>query len=313
MDKKIAEAQQVLKALGLPSAQQNHMAALTLLALAGLGPDDPWKKAQRIRCGVSNEIMAFMAERYQQEYKPNTRETVRRQVLHQLVQAKVADYNPFEPDLPTNSPHAHYAISEAALAVLKTFGTKQWDDAVAGFIAEHGALTETYSKHRSTGKLVPITLPDGRKIELSPGKHNKVQKAIVEEFAPHFAPGCRLLYIGDTAKKNIIMDTKTLSEFGLSANDHDKLPDVVLWDVKRKWLFLVEAVTSHGPMSPKRVFELKERLKGSKVGAVYVSAFPNMREFKKHANDISWETEVWLADMPYHMIHFNGDRFIGPR
>ena len=313
MDKKITEAQQALKALGLPPAQQNHMAALTLLALVGLGPDDSWKKAQRIRCGVSNEVMTFMAERYQQEYKPNTRETVRRQVLHQFVQAKVADYNPFEPNLPTNSPRAHYAISEAALAVLKTFGTKQWDDAVATFVAEHGTLTGAYSKHRSTGKLVPITLPSGQKIELSPGKHNEVQKAIVEEFAPRFAPGSHLLYIGDTAKKSVIMNTEILSKLGLSTSDHDKLPDVILWDVKRKWLFLVEAVTSHGPISPKRVFELAERLKESKVGVVYVSAFPDMREFKKHANDISWETEVWLADVPDHMIHLNGDRFIGPR
>ena len=313
MDKKITEAQQALKALGLPSTQQNHIAALTLLALVGLGPDDPWKNARRIRCGVSNEIMAFMAERYQQVYKPNTRETVRRQVLHRFVQAKVADYNPFEPNLPTNSPRAHYTISESALAVLKSFGTKQWNDAVAIFIAEHGALAKTYSKHRSTGKLVPITLPDGRKIDLSPGKHNKVQKAIVEEFAPRFASDSRLLYIGDTAKKSVIMDTETLSGIGLSASDHDKLPDVVLWDVRRKWLFLVEAITSHGPMSPKRVLELEEWLRTSKVGVVYVSAFPNMREFKKHANDISWETEVWLADMPDHMIHFNGDRFLGPR
>lgn len=77
------------------------------------------------------------------------------------MQTKVADYNPFEPNLPTNSPRAHYAISKSTLAVLKSFGTKQWNDAVAIFIAEHGALAKTYSKHRSTDKLVPITLPDG--------------------------------------------------------------------------------------------------------------------------------------------------------
>ncbi|MFS2517149.1 MULTISPECIES: BsuBI/PstI family type II restriction endonuclease [Parabacteroides] len=29
--------------------------------------------------------------------------------------------------------------------------------------------------------------------------------------------------------------------------------------------------------------------------------------------DIAWETEVWIAENPGHMIHFNGDRFIGPR
>ena len=234
MDKKVTEAQQALKALGLPPAQQNHMAALTLLALVGLKPDDPWQNAQRIRCGVSNEIMAFMTEHYQREYKPNTRETVRRQVLHQFVQGQVANYNPFEPNLPTNSPRTHYAISEAALAVLQTFGTKQWDDAVVRFKTEYGALAETYAKHRSTGKLVPITLPDGQEIELFPGKHNKVQKAIVEDFSPRFAPGSRLLYIGDTAKKNVIMEIEILSGLGLSTNDHDKLPDVVLWDEERE-------------------------------------------------------------------------------
>lgn len=313
MVSRIEEAQQVLKALGLPAAQQNEISALTLLALAGLGPKDPWKAAKRSRCGVSNEIMAFMADRYSKTYKPNTRETVRRQVLHQFVQAQLADYNPFEPDLPTNSPRAHYAITEAALPVIQSFGSPAWEGAAAQFIAAHGSLATTYARHRSAGKLVPLALPDGRIVELSPGKHNEVQKAIVEQFAPRFAPGARLLYLGDTAKKNIIMEADALAELGLSTSDHDKLPDVVLLDRERNWLFLIEAVTSHGPMSPKRVFELEERLKGSKAGPVFVSAFPDMAEFRKHMRDIGWETEVWIAEIPDHMIHFNGDRFLGPR
>ena len=313
MDKRITEAQEVLKALGLPTAQQNEISALTLLALSGIAPADPWAKATRARRTVSKDIMAFIAEKYRKTYAPNTRETVRRQVLHQFVQARVADYNPFEPDLPTNSPRAHYAISESALLALKAYGSKKWADAAAQFVTDNGSLAATYASHRSSGKLVPLLLPDGRKIELSPGKHNQVQKAIVEDFAPRFAPGAELLYIGDTAKKNVVMDAKTLAELGLSVSDHDKLPDVVLLDRKRDWLFLIEAVTSHGPMSPKRVFEIQERLKGGKVGPVYVSAFPDMTEFRKHMKDIAWETEVWIAEIPDHMIHFNGDRFLGPR
>jgi len=313
MAKRIEEAQQILKTLGLPVAQQNEVSALTLLALAGIGPEDSWKKASRQRCGVSNEIMAFMADRYGKSYKPNTRETVRRRVLHQFVQAHLADYNPFEPDLPTNSPRAHYALTEDALPVIQSFGSLAWEGAAAQFIAAHGSLATTYARHRSAGKLVPLTLPDGKKIELSPGKHNEVQKAIIEDFAPRFAPGARLLYIGDTAKKNIVMETKILASLGLAVNDHDKLPDVVLWDEHKQWLFLIEAVTSHGPMTPKRVFELEERLKGSKAGPVFVSAFPDMGEFRKHMKDIGWETEVWIAEIPDHMIHFNGDRFMGPR
>jgi type II restriction enzyme len=104
-----------------------------------------------------------------------------------------------------------------------------------------------------------------------------------------------------------------VAALGLSASDHDNLPDVVLFDEARNWLFLIEAVTSHGPMSPKRVFEIEARLKGGKAGPVFVSAFPDMAEFRKHMKDIAWETEVWIAEIPDHMIHFNGDRFLGPR
>lgn len=78
-------------------------------------------------------------------------------------------------------------------------------------------------------------------------------------------------------------------------------------------LFLIEAVTSHGPVSPKRLLELEAFLKDCKVGKVYVTAFPDMAEFKKHSGNIAWETEVWLMEVPDHMIHFNGDRFMGPR
>jgi type II restriction enzyme len=302
-----------LKNLGLPTAQQNEISALTLLALVGLGPDDKWSDATRSRRSVSKGIMAFIAEQFGKNYAANTRETFRRQVLHQFMQARIAEYNPFEPNLPTNSPRAHYAISDDALIVIKTYGTKAWAGAVAQFIAEHGSLANTYAKHRSTGTLVPITLPDGSKIELSPGKHNDVQKAIIEQFAPRFAPEAKLLYIGDTAKKNVIMDAATLATLGLGADDHDKLPDVVLFDQKKKWLFLIESVTSHGPMSPKRVFEIEERLRNDQVGPIYVSAFPDMAEFRKHMRDIAWETEVWIVEIPDHMIHFNGDRFLGPR
>ncbi|WP_283240947.1 BsuBI/PstI family type II restriction endonuclease, partial [Vibrio parahaemolyticus] len=93
---------------------------------------------------------------------------------------------------------------------------------------------------------------------------------------------------------------------------HDKLPDVVVYDEKRQWLFLIEAVTSHGPVSPKRWLELEKALNGCSVGRVYVTAFPHRVEFRKNAADIAWETEVWIADNPDHMIHFNGDRFLGP-
>lgn len=309
---KIEEAREILKSLGLPTAQQNEMSALTLLALCGLRPNDNWSKACRDSLTVTKGIMAFIAQEYGRRYAPNTRETFRRQALHQFVQARIADYNPDSPDLPTNSPRAHYALTKAALKVVRAYGTRRWRAAVNQFISQQGQLLTIYQKNRA-GRLVPVRLPDGVKLELSPGKHNELQAAVVEAFAPRFAPGAHLLYLGDTAKKNLFVDIALLSTLGLSISEHDKLPDVVLYDPKRKWLFLIEAVTSHGPMTPKRVVELEKMFADCKAGCVYVSAFLSFTEFRKHSRQIAWETEVWIAEMPDHLIHFNGDRFLGPR
>ena len=167
-----------------------------------------------------------------------------------------------------------------------------------------GALSERYERERERN-LVPVTLPGGRELRLSPGRHNEMQKAVVEEFAPRFAPGARLLYLGDTARKDLLVDEAGLAELGIPITDHDKLPDVMLHDAERNWLFLVEAVTSHGPVTPKRVFELEDMLSVCAAGAVYVSAFPDFGEFRKHMKAIAWETEVWLCDAPDHMIHYD--------
>lgn len=309
---KIEEAQEILKALGLPPAQYNEMAALTFLAICNIKENDKWAKATRQSLGVTKGIMTFVNENYGKSYAPNTRETFRRQVLHQFVQARVVDYNPDNPSLPVNSPRAHYALTSEVLEVVKTYKTRNWKKSLKNFIENVGKLSAVYLKERELNQ-IPVEIQKGKILKLSAGKHNVVQAAIVEQFAPRFANGGTLLYLGDTANKNLYVDEKGLKDLGIPIDQHSKLPDVVIYDKKRKWLFLIEAVTSHGPVSPKRLLELEEFLKNCKVGKVYVTAFPDMTEFKKHSNNIAWETEVWLMEVPDHMIHFNGDRFMGPR
>jgi len=309
---KIEEAQAILKELGLPEAQQNEISAYTLLALGNLKEKNKWSSAFKHSHGVSKGIMAFISQNYGKNYAPNTRETFRRQVLHQFVQAGIANYNPDIPDLPVNSPRAHYAISEIALVTIRTYKTKKWKKSVKQFINQIGELKEKYNKDRNMLR-VPVKLLDGKELLLSPGKHNEVQAAIVEEFASRFAIGSILLYLGDTEKKDLHVDKEKLESIGIPITEHSKLPDVVIYDESKNWLYLIEAVTSHGPMSPKRVVELENFLKRCKAGKIYVSAFPDFSEFKKHTNNIAWETEVWIMEFPEHMIHFNGDRFLGPR
>lgn len=288
------------------------MGALTFLAVCNIKENDKWTKASRQSLGISKDIMTFVNENYGKSYAPNTRETFRRQVLHQFVQARVVDYNPDNPSLPVNSPRAHYALTSEVLEIVKAYKTRNWKNALKNFIDTVGKLSEVYMKEREIIQ-IPVELQNGEVLKLSAGKHNEVQAAIVEQFAPRFANGGILLYLGDTAKKDLFVDVEGLKDLCIPIDQHSKLPDVVIYDHKRKWLFLIEAVTSHGPVSPKRLLELEDFLKNCNVGKIYVTAFPDMSEFKKHTNNIAWETEVWLMDVPDHMIHFNGDRFMGPR
>jgi adenine-specific DNA-methyltransferase len=304
------EALEILKSLGLPVRQQNERSCRTLLALAGLTEKRPWAKAQQPLLRIW-DIMGWMKEKYGKEYAANSRETIRRQTVHQFEQARLIDRNPDDPSRPTNSGETRYQLTEDAAEVLRSFGTPIFSQKCEGFIEQHGSLTAAYERARKLHK-VPVMLPDGSQVELSPGIHNELQRLIVEDFAPRFAPGSLVLYLGDTAQKRLVVASDVLGELNIPEMSHDKLPDVVLYDGQRNWLFLIEAVTTHGPVSPKRHAELEAMLKDCPAGRVYVTAFMDFTAFKKYASEIVWESEVWIAEFPDHMIHFNGDKFLGP-
>ena len=167
------------------------------------------------------------------------------------------------------------------------------------------------SKERQMQK-VPVTIGRGNSVQLTPGHHSELVKAIVEEFGPRFVPGAEIIYVGDTGDKWSYFNEERLRALGIELDVHGKMPDVLLHCPEKSWLVLVEAVTSHGPMDSKRHRELAELFHHAAAGLVFVTAFPNRREMARHLSHISWETEVWVADSPTHLIHFNGERFLGP-
>ncbi len=308
--KHITEANQILISLGLPRAQQNERSALCLLALLNLTPRKKWSLAENPLIGIT-PIMDWAREHYQKEYAPNTRETVRRHTMHQFLDAGIAFYNPDKPDRPVNSPKAVYQIEPATLELLRSFGTKAWHDKLTDYLAQRGTLTAKYAKARDQHR-IPVQIAPGKVITLSPGEHSDLIRAIIEDFGPRFAPGSMLIYAGDTGDKWGYFDAALLAELGVDVDSHGKMPDVALYFTERNWLLLVESVTSHGPVDGKRHAELARLFAGSKAGLVYVTAFPNRAVMGRYLGEIAWETEVWVADAPSHLIHFNGPRFLGP-
>lgn len=307
---RIGEAVGILAALGLPRAQVNDRSALTLLALADLGPDVPWSRATAPLRGIT-PIMDWARDRYGVAYAPNSRETFRRFTMHQFLEAGLVLYNPDRPTRPVNSPAAVYQLSPATLALLRTYDSPAWEEALATYLAEVGSLAARYARDRDMTR-VPVRIGEGQMLHLSPGEHSDLIRAIVEQFAPRFARDSVLIYAGDTGEKMGHFDRDRLADLGVTVDSHGKMPDVVLYYGDRDWLLLVEAVTSHGPVDAKRHAELTALFAGSRPGLVYVTAFPSRAVMARYLGQIAWETEVWVADNPSHLIHFNGVRFLGP-
>lgn len=309
--KRISEALEILKALGVPKGQQNERSALVLLALLGMTPQMPWSEAQDPMLGIT-EIMDYIKEHFHKKYAPNTRETVRRYTIHQFVQMELVRANPDAPDRPINSPHNRYQVSPALLKLIREYGTDSWEESVKNFINSTEALRKLQPRERQM-EWIPVLLPDERTFQLTAGGQNVLIKKIVEEFCPRFTPGGIIVYVGDTGNKQRHVEIDYLkNELGIRFDEHGKMPDVVVHFKKKNWLILIEAVTSHGPIDLKRQNELKELFAGAEAGLVFVTAFLDRQTMKRYLSEIAWETEAWVAEAPSHIIHFNGERFLGP-
>ena len=306
----IDEALAILRALKLGRGQINERSALTLLALLDLTPEKRWQDAANPIMGI-RAILDFCREKYERPYAENTRETFRRQTIHQFEQAGMVTRNPDDPKRAINSPHNVYQVTDELLELARDFGTPGWEDSLAAFGAMQEALRARFSQLRELDR-IPITTTTGKTLLLSAGGQNLLIKEVIEEFCPRFAPGGKLLYVGDADKKWAFFDADYLASLGVEVDSHGKMPDVVVHHTAKNWLLLVEAVTSHGPVDAKRHRELRELFAKSTAGLVFVTTFLTRAAMKKYLTELAWETEVWVAEAPGHLIHFNGQRFLGP-
>jgi hypothetical protein len=309
-DRKFQDSIGILKALGFGPRQTNKTAGYVLLALSDLVPARSWSAAENPLRGIT-PIIEFIRNSYKVGYAPNTRETVRDEAVKHFVEAGLVLRNPDKPDRPTNSGNTVYQIEPTALALLRTFGTKAWPKQLKQYLASRGEIRSELVRQREITR-IPVSMPSGDAVALSPGGQNPLIKSIIEEFCPRFAPGATVVYIGDAENKFLHLDATYLKNLGVVIAPAAKMPDVVVHDPKRNWLLLVEAVVSAGAVDAKRRIELKSLFRGCSAGLVFVTAFQDRRAFGTFQQQISWETEVWIAAEPDHVIHFNGERFLGP-
>ena len=300
----ITETRELLAALGLPKAQQSDICVLTVLGMADIKPETDWSEATNNWLRI-HDIIQFANANYPVSYAENSRETFRKQALHHFRTAAIVEDN----GKSTNSPNYRWRLTREFINILQNIGTT--DAPLKAFLNNHERLVDIYASKKVMEKM-PVKI-NGQDFTFSPGSHNELQKAIIEEFAPRFAPGSECLYVGDTTEKDLVKNVAKLRELGFEITLHDKMPDVVLYREDKDWIYFVESVTSVGPMDPKRIVEIGQMTANVTSGMIFVTAFLDFKTFKKFSEKLAWETEVWIADMPDHMIHLNGDKSLGPR
>jgi len=307
---KLRDAMEILRALGFTARQSNEVAGYTLLAMLDLKPSQLWSEAAEPLRGIT-PIIDFVAEAYGVRYAPNTRETIRDEAVKYFVEAGMLIRNPDDPSRPTNSGKTVYQTEPNALELFRAFGTPEWSGKLKSYLAARDRIRKGLLRERKLTR-IPVNLPSGETVTISPGGQNPLIKTVIEEFCPCFVPGGTVIYIGDAEDKFLHLDADYLQRLGVGIPAPAKMPDVVVHDTKRNWLLLIEAVTSAGPVDGKRRRELKELFAGCKAGLVFVTAFSTRDVMRSFLTQISWETEVWVAENPEHLIHFNGERFLGP-
>lgn len=307
---KIDEARLILRELGFDAARSNERSARTLLALAQLNEQSDWSEATNPRLGV-RAILDWIRDELRFPVAENTRETYRRQTLHQFRDAGLVILNEDDPARPTNSSLNNYKLTDEAVEVLRAFGTPKVESVVENYLEKLPGLLALYRAERDLTR-IPVTLPGGVELTLGAGGQNVLIKNMIDDFCAYFIPGGEVLYIGDADSKLMHFDEEKLAELGVTVDTHGKLPDLVVYQPDKNWLFLMEAASSHGPVDAKRYGELSALFAGSSAGLVYVSCFPDRAVMRRFLADLAWETEAWCASDPTHMIHLNGDKFLGP-
>lgn len=306
----------ILSKLGIPlenlSNRRLERLALTFLATGDVKRKEDLKNIKDLEQGYfvkTREIIRYINQYFNENISPGSYDDIRRKDLKLLTTSKIVLQS--NPSLATNDSTRGYAINPFFADIIRRYGEEKWDDYVQEKLKNIELLNKKLKRERDLQKF-EVKLPQGLNILLSLGEHNELQKSIIEELLPRYGFDSEVLYIGDTSNKFLFINEEKLTELNFFKISHEELPDIIAYSEQRNWLYLIEAVHSSGPISELRLLQLKNLTQDCKADIIYITAFQNRTKFRQFIQDIAWETEVWIAENPEHLIHFNGDKFLGP-
>jgi len=305
----------ILDCFGIPldtSPRRLERIAIAFLACGDIKVIEDLKIAKDWNSGYSlktRDIINFVNEHFNEKISSGSYDDIRRKDLKLLTLSEVVLRS--SPNSATNDSTRGYSLNPTYAELIRDFGSDNWWHTVSERLKNIEPLSQKLKRDRAIQK-VEVILPSGGELSFSAGEHNDLQKAIIEEFLPRFGHGAEVLYVGDTSDKYLYLEKEKLEKLLFFEISHEELPDIIAYSKKKNWLYLVEAVHSSGPISEVRLLQLQKLTKNCTADIVYVTAFLTKQKFRQFITEIAWETEVWIADNLDHLVHFNGDKFLGP-
>ncbi len=305
----------ILENFGIPldnTPRRLERMAMAFLASGDIKSLNELPSAKDLSSGYSlktRDIINFVNKNFNEKISSGSYDDIRRKDLKLLTIAEVVLQS--SPNSATNDSTRGYTINPTYAELIRIFGKKNWEKLVFDRLKDIEPLSHKLKRARQISK-VEATLPSGGQLTFSTGEHNNLQKAIIEEFLPRYGFGADVLYVGDTSDKYLYLEKEQLENLKFFEISHEELPDVIAYSKKKNWLYLIEAVHASGPISEIRLLQLQRLTKECTADIVFVTAFLNRQKFRQFIAEIAWETEVWIADNPDHLVHFNGDKFLGP-
>lgn len=305
----------ILDTFGIPldaTPRRLERMAIAFLASGDIKRVGDFKNGKDLNNGYAlktRDIIIYVNNHFGENISSGSYDDIRRKDLKLLTVAEVVLQS--SPNSATNDSTRGYSINPTYAELIRNYGSKDWVKLVSEKLKNIEPLSMKLRREREIAK-VNVTLPSGGELTFSAGEHNVLQKAIIEDFLPRYGHGAEVLYVGDTSDKYLYLEKEKLEVLNFFEISHEELPDVIAYSKKKNWLYLIEAVHSSGPISELRLIQLQKLTKDCKADIVYVTVFLNRPKFRQFMPDIAWETEVWIADNPDHLVHFNGDKFLGP-
>lgn len=310
------EAFDILTSIDMPANLTNPRSVMTLVALAEISPGVKWRNASEAYHGT-HHILKFINTHFPNKagldsspYAENSRETFRKYNIKPWISAGILEA---KAGLATNDKDNSYRFSSYFASLIRSYGSEQWNERLEDYKATHMSYAE-YLKQTKTVERDYIMEYEGNYIALSKSEHNKLQKKILEQLVPLVSKGKpELLYIGDAADRSLLQENDRLDELGIHVlSQSGNLPDIIIYDSQENCVIFIEAYHSTGPFTLDRVNAIKALCHCREgMEAAFITAFDTTTKMLKHYKEVAWDTEIWSADEPTHLVHKNGDKFIG--